>query len=241
VLRIFLNQVLNIGKEIKISDKLHHYIANVMRCVVGNEVYIVNGKDGEFLAKIIYINNKYCILRIESKTKDYHKKDFFGLIFSPVQKIDLVLKSATELGVTDFFPINTKYTNKNICKMNKIEGNIIEAVEQSERLDLPNIHKTLSLEQILEILKCEDSIIFFCEERKAKNDIKYVLDNINVKGKKIYTLVGPEGGFSEEEKKLIKSYNNVVSVSLGDTILRTETATIVILGIVKLNNPNLAF
>ncbi|HSQ98203.1 MAG TPA: RsmE family RNA methyltransferase [Rickettsiales bacterium] len=233
MLRIFLKEDLEINKEIKITDKLHHYIVNVMRCKINDKISIVNGKDGEFSAQIIFINNKYCILRIEKKTKDYIKENFLGLIFAPIQKIDLVLKSATELGTTDFFPINTDFTNKNILKINKFEGNIIEAIEQSERLDFPNIHKICSLIEILEKLKNEDSLIFFCEERTGQNSIKEILTNINISNKKIYTLIGPEGGFSNKEKELINSYKNIISVSLGDTILRTETATIAIISILK--------
>jgi len=235
MLRIFLKENLEIGREFKITDKIYHYIANVMKSKIGDEIFIVNGKDGEFIAEIIFLNNKYCVLKIKNKTKNYLKEKFLGLIFAPIQKIDLVLKSATELGVTDFFPIDTDYTtNKNILKTNKIEGNIIEAVEQSERLDLPNVYKIENLKNILEKLKNENSVIFFCEERSGKNSIKEVLKNIKISDKKIYALVGAEGGFSNKEKDLIKSYQNVVSVSLGNTILRAETATITILAILRM-------
>ncbi|MDD2839925.1 MAG: RsmE family RNA methyltransferase [Rickettsiales bacterium] len=234
MLRIFLKENLEVNKEFKIIDKIHHYIVNVMKSTVGDELFVVNGKDGEFLAKITFLNNKYCILKVKNKTKDYYKEKFFGLIFAPIQKIDLVLKSATELGVTDFFPINTDYTtNKNILKTGKIEGNIIEAVEQSERLDFPNVNKIINLKDILENLKDDNSIIFFCEERTGQNSVRDVLKNIKISNKKIYTLVGPEGGFSDKEKELIKSYQNVASISLGGTILRTETATVAIISILK--------
>ncbi len=234
MLRIFLKEDLDINKEIKISDKIYHYIVNVMRCKVKNELTVLNGRDGEFLAEINFLNNKYCILKIKNKIKNYQKEKFLGLIFAPVQKIDLLLKSATELGTTDFFPINTDYaTNKNILKTNKLEGNIIEAIEQSERLDFPNIHELTNLKEILEKLKSENSLIFFCEERTGQNSIKEVLKNIKINDKKIYALVGAEGGFSNREKELINSYQNVVSISLGNTILRVETATIAILSILK--------
>lgn len=234
MLRIFLKENLEIEKEFKISDKIYHYIVNVMKNKVGDEIFIVNGKDGEFLSEITFLNNKYCILKIKNKVRDYYKENFLGLIFAPIQKIELVLKSATEIGVSDFFPIDTDFTtNKNLLKTNKIEGNIIEAVEQSERLDLPNVHRIENLKDILEKLKNEDSIIFFCEERTGENSIKEVLKNIKVDTKRVYALVGAEGGFSDKEKKLIKSYQNVVSVSLGGTILRAETATITILSILK--------
>lgn len=231
--RIFLSDELFLNKEIKITDKIFHYISNVIKCGMGDEVILINGKDGEFISKIIFLNNKYLNLNIIQKTKDFSKQPFLGLIFSPIQKIDLLLKSATELGVTNFFPINTNFTNKNNLKINKIDGNIIEAVEQSERLDLPEINKLDTLKNTLDKLANENSIVFFCEERSGKNSPMNVYKNTKVDNKKIYALVGPEGGFSDSEKQLIKSYSNVVSITLGNTILRAETAATSILSILK--------
>ena len=231
--RIFLKEKLELEKEIKITDKIHHYLINVMRHNINDNIVLVNGADGEFLSKIIFTNNKYCILKIIKKTKDYFKEPFLGLIFAPIQKVDIVLKSATELGVSDFYPIKTEYSNKDL-KDNKIEGNIIEAIEQCERLDFPNIHKIKSLKEILDELQNTNSLIFFCEERTGNNSIKNIIKTIKFEDKKIYALVGPEGGFSNKEKQLINSYKNTISVNLGKNILRTETATISVLSILKI-------
>lgn len=230
--RIFLKDKLELNKEFKITDKLHHYLINVMRCVVNDQIILINGVDGEFLSKITFTNNKYCILKIVEKTKDYCKEHFFGLIFAPIQKIYIVLKSATELGVSDFYPIKTDYSNKDL-KDTKLEGNIIEAIEQCERLDFPNIHKTKTLKEILDELQNTNSLIFFCEERTGNNSIKNIIQNTKITDQKIYALVGPEGGFSNKEKELINSYKNTISINLGKNILRTETATISILSILK--------
>lgn len=231
--RIFINEELLLNKEIKIADKIYHYIANVMRCKVDDKIILINGKDGEFISKIIFLNNKYLNLKIVEKTKDFKALPFLGLIFAPIQKIDITLKSATELGVTDFVPITTEYINKSTIKLNKVDGNIIEAVEQSERLDLPNIHKLDNLKNTLDNLNNNDTIIFFCEERTGKNSPMDIFRTAKINGKKIYALVGPEGGFSSNEKQLIREYSNVVSINLGDTILRAETAAISILSILK--------
>lgn len=230
--RIFLKEKLELNKEIKVADKLHHYLINVMRSTINDNVTLINGIDGEFLSKITFANNKYCILKIIEKTKNYYEEPFLGLIFTPIQKIDILLKSATELGVSDFYPIKTDYSNKDL-KNNKIEGNIIEAIEQCERLDFPNIHKIKTLKEILDELQNTNSLIFFCEERTGNNSIKNIIQNIEITDQKIYALIGPEGGFSNREKKLINSYKNTISINLGKNILRTETATISILSILK--------
>ena len=82
-------------------------------------------------------------------------------------------------------------------------------------------------------LQNTNSLIFFCEERTGNNSIKNIIQNTKITDQKIYALVGPEGGFSNKEKELINSYKNTISVNLGKNILRTETATISILSILK--------
>ena len=230
--RIFINEKLEINREYKIIDKQYHYLSNVLRCQIDDDIILINGKDGEFYSKIIKLNNKFINLKIIKKNKEYFKQNFLGLIIPFIQKIDIVLKSATEIGVTDFFFIKTEYSKSNI-KNNKIEGNIIEAVEQSERLDIPNIHNIQTLEILLDKLNKKENLILFSEERSNNNFFKDIYKNINFDNKKIYILIGPEGGFSIEEKKKINSYNNVISINLGENILRTETATISMLSLVK--------
>ncbi|MDR3289800.1 MAG: 16S rRNA (uracil(1498)-N(3))-methyltransferase [Rickettsiales bacterium] len=223
--RIFINEVLVIDKEILLQNNSFHYLRNVLRCKIDDEVIFINGKDGEFIAKIIKIDNRKCLLKLLKQTRGFLKQNFLGLIFAPIQKIDILIKSATELGVSDFYPVKTEYTTHG--KIERILPNVIEAVEQCERLDLPNIHKLQNLKIILDDID-DNSIILFCEERSGLQKIKLNIDN-----KKIYCLVGPEGGFSNDEKNMIKSYKNVLSVTLGDLILRTETATISILSLAK--------
>lgn len=233
MIRLFIQDNLMVSAEIKLQDKQHHYLANVMRCKINDEVNLINGRDGEFVSKITFINNKYCLLKIASKLKDFVLPKFFGLIFCPIQKNEILLKSSTELGITDFYPCLSKYTNKTNARSNRFEPNIIEAVEQSERLDLPKVHKMQNLKDTLDAIAKDNAIIFFCEERSGFNTPLKVYEKVNVADKKIYALVGSEGGFSKDEKELINSYSNVVSITLGDNILRAETAAISILSILK--------
>jgi 16S rRNA (uracil1498-N3)-methyltransferase len=223
--RVFIDDNLLIDSEIRVNEKVFHYLRNVLKSALDDKVILINGKDGEFLSTISHLDNKKCTLKVVEKTKNYRKENFLGLIFAPIQKLDVLIKSAVELGVTDFYPIYTKYTTH--PKIDRAEGNIVEAVEQCERLDFPVLNKIDKLENVL---KKVDGKIFFCEERTGENDIKSVkLDG----DEKIYCLVGPEGGFSEEEKALIKQHKNVVSISLGHLILRAETAVVSVLSIVK--------
>ena len=234
-IRIFVNCGLSIDKEIKLEDKIFHYLANVMRVSINDSITFLNGIDGDFSANIISINKKYIIAKITGKIKNLQSRKFLGLIFTPIQKIDILLKGATELGATNFLPVITEYTNKSNLKLNKLEGNIIEAIEQCERNDFPKIEKIQKLEDVLNKINNDNNIIFFCEERTAVNNPINVFNDYKdkIKNKNIYALVGPEGGFSSKEKDLINSFKNTISINLGDTILRSETATISILSILK--------
>ena len=123
-IRIFIRDDLSINKEIKLEDKIFHYLANVMRVSINDSITFLNGVDGDFSASIISINKKYIIAKITGKIKNLQSRKFLGLIFAPIQKMDILLKGATELGATNFIPVITEYTNKSNLKLNKVEGNI---------------------------------------------------------------------------------------------------------------------
>ena len=232
LIRLFCKDCLKLNNNIILSEKNNiNYIVNVMRRNVKDNIILINGIDGEFLGSIVNITKKEIVVKIIEKLRDFKNLNFLGLIFSPIQKIELLIKNATELGVTDFFPFKSQYT-QHINKISRIEPNIIEAVEQCERLDFPKVHKEDYLKNILDnIYNDKNSIIIFCEER-SNNKLYNTIKNLD-KSKKIYALIGGEGGFSEKEKELIKSYNNVYSVSLGERILRAETATTYILSVIQ--------
>ena len=228
MIRIFEEQALQEGITI-ISDKVH-YLNNVMRSKVGDDLIIVNGKDGEFLGTIQKITKREVGILINKKTKEYKKDRFLGLIFSPIHKIDLLIKNAIELGTTDLIPFKAQYKQEKF-KFDKVKANVIEAIEQCERTDFPNIENENTLENILSTIENENGVVLFCEERSTKtiNLKNYIFDS----NKKYYILVGCEGGFSDNEKRLIKSFSCVTSISLGEHILRAENATSAGISIVK--------
>ncbi|MDR0423749.1 MAG: RNA methyltransferase, partial [Rickettsiales bacterium] len=120
-------------------------------------------------------------------------------------------------------------TDYTYIKYTDIEANIIEGIEQSERLDFPITNKIDKLENIINSI---DGTILFCEERTGINSLS-ALKDVTFRDK-IYCLVGPEGGFSQNEKEILRKHDKVMSVNLGRLILRTETASISILSIARL-------
>ena len=220
LIRIFEQQPLKLNKTITI-DKTH-YITNVMRKKTGDDIIVINGSGCEFLGQITKINKKNIEIVIKEKTKQKKTPEFLGLIFAPIHKQDILVKHSVELGITEFLPYKAQYGQTKF-NIDKDRLNIIEALEQCERLDFPVINQQKSLKEILtELEQQKKSLVFFCEERTT--------DTLNLKQfdfslyEKYYILVGCEGGFSPQEKQMIKTFDCVKSISLGENILRTETA-----------------
>ena len=227
VVRIFTKQNLDVD-NIKIDCV--HYLINVMRKKIGDDIILVNGSGKEYLGKISVINKKFIIISRISCARTTRNYIQLGLLFPMIQKLDLMLKMATELGVTDFICYKAQYSQVKF-NFNKVEKNIIEAVEQCERLDFPNIcQKQKTIDEIFKDFIAKDVVVILCEER-SENSIKLNMDDL--KNKKIYVIIGPEGGFSPEEIRKLKGYDFVKTISLNKNILRTETAVANALSIVN--------
>jgi 16S rRNA (uracil1498-N3)-methyltransferase len=198
-----------------------HYLVNVMRLRTGDRVRIVNGRGKEFFGTITKIAKHRVEISNVECSREEEMGNFLGLIFPPLRRLEILVKMATELGVTSFLPFKAQHGQIRY-NHGRIKKNIIESIEQSERLDFPDLANQRSLAELLDALDPAESVVLLCEERNPLNSRFPKLDKI--RDKKIYAMIGPEGGFSEEEKRFIKSYSSVIPLSLGKTILRAETA-----------------
>ena len=157
------------------------------------------------------------------------------LIFAPIKqnRMSIAIQKATELGVSKIIPCTTEYTNIKNINVKNLYQNAIEASEQSERLDIPSIEKEVDLKSLLNSWP-KDRKLIYCDEKNTDN--KSIIETImplKNSTKKWSVLIGPEGGFSDREKDLILQNNGVISVSLGNTILRSDTAITVALFCIK--------
>lgn len=227
IIRVFTKSNLKVN-ELEIYNT--HYICNVMRRKVGDNIILINGTNQEYFGTISEINKKFVKISEIKCIRKSENKQQLGLIFPMIQKIDIMLKMATELGVTEFISYKSQYSQVKF-NFDRIEKNIIEAIEQSERLDFPTIHnKQKNINEIFNKLSEEDTIVILCEERN-KDNAKLIKNDLN--NKNIYIIVGPEGGFGKNEIDEIKNYKFVKTISLGQNILRTETAMASALSIIN--------
>lgn len=234
--RLFIKESISKGKQIVLKDKDYNYLINVMRSKIGDSISLINGKDGEFLGKIVAIEKRACIVHADEQIKKFTKLPDLYLAFAPIKRIEMIAEKGTELGVTEFLPIITQRTIVKKVNTNKFQARIKEAVEQCERLDMPAIREITKLPKFINTLQ-KDDILILCEERSDSNKSKAseILEKLKQKGikGKVYALIGPEGGFNPAELDIIKKFSGTHSISLGNRILRTETAVIAILTLIQ--------
>ena len=233
LIRIYNSSKLELGSLLEVTEKQHNYLVNVMRQKINAEIIVFNNTNGEFKAQIDQINKKSLTLRINSLLrKNTVSKHNLTLAFAPIKGDlnNLIIQKATELGINTIIPVLTDRTIVRNLKYEKLKSIAIEATEQSNRIDVPEIAAFINLHQLC---KLKFDQVVFCYEQEKKQNILSIYKEIK-KAHDIMVIIGPEGGFTEQEHKLITNQlNNVLSVTLNSNILRTETAAIVAIAIIK--------
>ena len=197
-----------------------------MRLEIGALIQVFNGKDGLYLAKLSELGKKKGAAQlIECIQKQPQSNVSLSLYFVPIKKDrqDFMIEKATELGVTDLYPLKSQHGQMGKIKPERIEAQIFEAAEQCERLDIPKLHKMNDLQHFLRHWSTE-KILYVCAERADARPIGYYVEPGTCDNAAF--LIGPEGGFSTEEMALFDQYSFIRKINLGTRILRAETAAI---------------
>ena len=226
-IRLFFQKSLSINLKDKLDKSQSHYISKVMR-IKENEVFSLFNSSGEWEAKILSIsksNVEFNIIK-QLRQKEYPKE--LWLAFSPIKSnyFNFMIQKATELGVTKFLPIIFDRTVVRKINKERLEKVIIEAAEQSNRINVPFIEEPKSLKKFLDDKKM-DLIFTDLNSKTNKLDLKKLTNNPSC------IIVGPEGDFSETEREEILSYKGVQAIKINENILRSETAVISALSIVN--------
>ena len=229
--RIYIKKQISSNLLIYIKDKQHHFLKNVLRVQINDTIRIFDGVTGEWLSKVLSVNRDSIVLRVIEKTKSMVQVPDIWLIFAPIKqyRMNIAIQKATELGATKAIPCLTEYTDIKSVNIKNLQLNAIEAAEQSERLDIPKIEKPIQLQSLLNSLPDDRYFVYFDEKLNQEKNIVESLLPLKNNNKKWAVLIGPEGGFSDSEKKLITKSKNVLAVSLGNRLLRSDTAITVAL------------
>ena len=212
-----------------LSKEHTHYVANVMRLKRGSNINFFN-QEGEWASEVVFLEKDRVEVKFLNKIKEPLKSSSIELAICLIKKnpMDIILQKATELGVSKITPIISERTEIKELNHDRAKKIVIEATEQSNQFIPPEISKTIKLKDFLNQINGSNKLFFADinnKDRLKKEDIKD--DNLKT------LLVGPEGDFTPNERKMILQNKNTISFSLSNNILRTETATISALSLIN--------
>jgi len=226
-IRLFFKESLSINLSAKLDKSQSHYVSKVMRVKVGG-VFSLFNSSGEWEAKILSISKNIVEFNITKQLRQKESTKELWLAFSPIKSnyFNFMIQKATELGVTKFLPIIFDRTIVRKINKERLEKVIIEASEQSNRLNVPSIEEPQSLKNFLDKEKI-DLVFTDLNSKNKKIDLEKLTSNPTC------VLIGPEGDFSEEEREQILALEGVQPIRINKNILRSETAVISALSIVN--------
>lgn len=225
--RLYVDDALSDGEIVELAKKQAHYLGNVLRKGEGDVLRVFNGSDGEWRAEISGLSKRTASIIIKERLRDSQICPDITLCFAPIRKhrTTFIVEKATELGVRRLQPVITARTQFPKLNLERMRAQAIEAAEQTERLDIPAISEPQSLESLLKEWDAQRRLIFADEAGDAKT-AQEALESI--KGPAAI-LIGPEGGFTPQERESLHMQKYVTPVSLGPRILRADTAALSLL------------
>ena len=226
-IRLFFKESLSLNLVSKLDKSQSHYVSKVMR-IKENEIFSLFNSSGEWEAKILKISKGIVEFNVTKQLRQKENSKELWLAFSPIKSnyFNFMIQKATELGVTKFIPIIFDRTIVRKINKERLEKVIIEASEQSNRINVPDIEDPKSLDDFLNNNKV-DLIFTDLNSKNTKIDLKKVTD------KPTCVIIGPEGDFSEEERAKILKFSGVQPLKINENILRSETAVISAISIIK--------
>lgn len=223
--RLYVDQPLGMGQAVAVGPEQANYLFAVMRLPVGAGVLLFNGRDGEWLAKVEDAGKKRGVLRCERASAAQVFPPDLWLIFSPVKKerTAFIVEKAVELGVSRLQPVQTRFTNSERWRQDKHVAHAREAAEQCGATFVPEVKDVQTLDKLLASWP-EGRLLFWADETLSRGAFE-ALAPVS-RGTPSAILIGPEGGFAEDEKTRLRGLGFVRPLRLGPRILRAETAAI---------------
>ncbi len=225
MIRLFVDDALGLGASVVPRQDQARYLTTVMRQVLGDSVLLFNGRDGEWRATISDIGKRGCILTATAQTRPQAQGPDLDLIIALIKRprLETVVEKAAELGAARVVLAQTRRSNADRARLDRLTAIATEAAEQTGRLDVPAIVEAAKLDAILDAFPA-DRRLLFCDEGGDAKPIQQALADLPRGGWSI--LIGPEGGFAPEERARLRAMDRVVPVSLGPRILRADSAAI---------------
>lgn len=230
--RLFVDTPLALQTKHEVSSEQFNYLANVLRLEAGANVLLFNGRDGEWLAEVTFPSRKKIILEPTEQTRPQPEPSDLHYLFAPLKvgRLDYLVQKAVEMGAGILQPVMTQHVQGKITNLDRLRANVGEAAEQCGILSIPEVSEPRKLTDVLERWPADRRIIFCDEGDEGQNPLPVLA---GVTERKLALLVGPEGGFSEEERALLRSLPFVTAIPLGPRILRADTAAVAALAVIQ--------
>ncbi|HWE99566.1 MAG TPA: 16S rRNA (uracil(1498)-N(3))-methyltransferase [Caulobacteraceae bacterium] len=225
MIRLFVAAALAQGERVVLSPEQAHYLTRVMRLAEGDELALFNGRDGEWLARMAAVGKRGCVVEPSQRLRPQSAGPDLELIIALVKRprLETIVEKAAELGAARVCPVTTERTNAERARVERLTAIAIEAAEQTGRLDVPLVDPPQRLEARLAAWPPGRQLMF-CDE---SGDAPVAAEALSGRAAGPWAiLIGPEGGFSQAERKAIRAVPEAVPVSLGPRILRADTAAI---------------
>jgi 16S rRNA (uracil1498-N3)-methyltransferase len=232
--RLFIDAPLAPAINVPLDRDHINYLGNVLRLGAGDGVLVFNGRDGEWRTSIAGRKRPEHLI-VEACIRAQDRLPDIAYIFAPLKhaRLDYLTQKAVEMGAARLQPVITRFTQTSRVNIERMRANVIEAAEQCGILSVATVDDPIPLERYL-TLRDEERLLIFCDEKaKVTNPVAALEGCRNHIGRGLDVLVGPEGGFSEEEGILLRRQSKVLTLALGPRILRADTAAVAALALIQ--------
>ena len=221
-IRLYVDQPLAPGQAVRLSPDQAHYLTGVMRLAAGAPILLFNGRDGEWRATLAEASKRGAIAIPDTQTKPLHLPPDLWLLFAPIKKArtDFIVEKAVELGAARILPVQTRHTNSDRIRQDRLQAHALEAAEQCGATYVPEVAELTQLDKLLSKWP-EDRRLYWCDETALGQPATIIPTESPAA-----ILIGPEGGFSADEAAKLRARPNVTPLSLGPRILRADTAAV---------------
>ena len=236
--RLFVEVPLAAGVMVPLERDQTNYLVNVLRMKPGAPVLVFNGRDGEWRAELVQAGKKSFALGLAVRTREQTPAGDLDYLFAPLKhaRLDYMVQKAVELGASRLQPVQTRHTQSERINLARMRANAIEAAEQCGILSIPEIAAPISFAAFASQWEAS-RLLVFCDEDADVKDPAAALGAARAGGiagaAPVSVIVGPEGGFADEERATLMGLPNVVRLALGPRILRADTAAVAALALVQ--------
>jgi 16S rRNA (uracil1498-N3)-methyltransferase len=230
--RLFVDAELAAGASVPLDRNQSNYLGNVLRLSAGDAILVFNGRDGEWQATIAG-RKRADHLEISAQTRPQDRLPDLTYAFAPLKhaRLDYMVQKAVEMGASTLQPVLTRFTQPTRVNSERMRANVIEAAEQCGILSIAAVVEPLPLERWLGQREGRRLLIYCDEAADVANPVAALQAEAESQG--VDVLIGPEGGFAEQERSLLLRQPRILRLSLGPRILRADTAAVAALALVQ--------